>query len=159
MTTLSDSRQATRGESLEALPWRQLLAGAVVLALAVLGAFGPRLLSQASLAAFIERGACAELHAHCRVRGPIRAQLFPYPAIEAQDVTLALPDGRTEIRAAEARAELRALPLIAGRISVNHVDLERAEIDLVAPPATPSKGPGSRPSAASFDWACWVTGL
>jgi AsmA protein len=134
MTTLSDSRQATRGESLEALPWRQLLAGAVVLALAVLGAFGPRLLSQASLAAFIERGACAELHAHCRVRGPIRAQLFPYPAIEAQDVTLALPDGRTEIRAAEARAELRALPLIAGRISVNHVDLERAEIDLVAPP-------------------------
>lgn len=134
MTILSDSRQAARGESLEALPWRQLLGGTIVLVLAMLGMLGPRLFSQASLASFIERGACAELRAHCRVSGPIRAHLFPYPAIEAQDVTLALPDGRMEIHAAEARAELRALPLITGHISVNHLDLERAEIDLVAPP-------------------------
>jgi AsmA protein len=134
MTTLSDSGHGARGESLEALPWRQLLGGAIVLVLAMLGTLGPRLFSQASLTSFIERGACAELRAHCRVSGPIRAHLFPYPAIEAQDVTLALPDGRLEIHAAEARAELRALPLITGRISVNHLDLERAEIDLVAPP-------------------------
>ncbi len=134
MTIVSESRQVTRGKGLEALPWRQLLGATLVLVLAMLGAFAPRLFSQASLAAFIERGACAEIHAQCRVRGAIRAHLFPYPAIEARDVTVALPGGGAEIHAAEAYAQLRVLALLTGRFSLNHLDLEGARIDIVAPP-------------------------
>ncbi|MBW0005384.1 MAG: hypothetical protein JO216_18070 [Hyphomicrobiales bacterium] len=134
MSTLSDTRQVGRDEAREAMPWRQLLGGAIVVVVAVLGTLVPRFFSPASLASLIENGACAELHAQCRVNGPIRAHLFPYPAIEARDVAFVLPSLRMEIHAAEARAELRALPLIVGRISVNHLDLEKAEIDLVTPP-------------------------
>ena len=134
MTTVSESRQMTRGEGLEVWPWRQVLGGVIVLVLAMLGTLAPRLFTQASLAALIERSACAELRAQCRVSGPIHAHLFPYPTIEARDITLVLPGGRAEIHAAEANVELRALPLITGRLSVNHLDLERAEIDIVAPP-------------------------
>ncbi|MBV9114325.1 MAG: hypothetical protein JOY67_16035 [Hyphomicrobiales bacterium] len=133
MTTLSDSRQVRRAKSLEAAPWRQLVGGAFVLIVAVLGTMTPRLFSQATLASFIEKDACAELGAHCRVGGPVRAHLFPYPAIDVQEVTFSLDNGRMAIHAAHAMAELRALPLIAGRISVNHLDLEGAQIDILAP--------------------------
>ncbi|MBV9751825.1 MAG: AsmA family protein [Hyphomicrobiales bacterium] len=133
MTTISRSSQEARAENLEIAPWRQLAGGALVLIVATLGILAPRLFSQATLASFIEKGACAELGAECRVSGPIHAHLLPLPAIDAQEVTLSLPDGRVAIRAAHATAELRALPLIAGRISVNHLDLEGARIDLLAP--------------------------
>jgi AsmA protein len=135
MTTLSDSTQGPRTDlaTLTAVPWRPLLGGAIVLLVAALGIAGPRLISRSFLASFVENRLCAELGARCRVSGPIRAQLFPYPAIEAKEVSLSLADGQAAVRATHALAELRALPLIVGHVSVNHLDLDGAEIDIWAP--------------------------
>jgi AsmA protein len=136
MTTLSDSPQASRADlaRLEIAPWRQVVAGAIVLVVVAIAIIGPRLLSRSFLASLVENRLCVELGVECHVAGPIHARLLPYPAIDARGLRLALPDGQADIHAAHAVAELRALPLLTGRISVDHLDLAGAEIDIAAPP-------------------------
>jgi len=118
----------------DSVPWRSIGAVlAIILGLAA-AILVPRLAPRAALAALVESRVCPELGIACRVTGPIHARLFPYPAIEAKGLSLSLPDGKTTLSTARIVAELRALPLLIGRLRVNHIDLAGAEIDIAAPP-------------------------
>jgi AsmA protein len=117
-------------------PWLRPL---IILTLAVVVAgaahIWPRLASRTFLASVIERDVCPEIGVSCRVVGPVHLSLLPYPAIEAKGLIVSAGDGQAELTAALAIAELRALPLLVGRLSVNHLDLSGARIELTAPRA------------------------
>ncbi len=136
MTVVGHSAVASRPEAAggEALPWRPLATILTVIVIALTAFFGPRLIKRPLLASLIEERFCPGLRMECRVAGPIHLRLLPYPVIEAKALTVALHDGKIRLSAPRVVAELRALPLILGRISVNHLDLSQAVIDIAAPP-------------------------
>jgi AsmA protein len=136
MTALDDTRQAAPSDHLdrEPMPWRPLLIGAAAILLAAVALIGPRLVSRTTLASMIETRLCGGFGVECSLAGPIHVRLLPYPMIEAKGLTLTIPQAKATVRAARVEAELRALPLLLGRISVNHLDLAGAEIDIAAPP-------------------------
>ncbi|MFI5012398.1 MAG: AsmA family protein [Hyphomicrobiales bacterium] len=136
MTTLIDSTQGPRRELADfgSRPWPRIAVTAVLVLIITSAIIGPRLASRAALAAFVENRVCPELGVECRVTGPIHARLLPYPVMEAKGLRIALPDRKAAISAAGVTAELRALPLLIGRISVSHLDLAGAEIEVAAPP-------------------------
>jgi len=118
----------------EAMPWRPLLVILLVLLVGAVAIVGPRLVSPALLAALVQSRLCPELGIECRIDGPISARLLPFPAIEASAVHISVPQRKVVVSADRIFAELRALPLLAGRISVNHLELSHAVIGIAAPP-------------------------
>ncbi|MFI4997500.1 MAG: AsmA family protein [Hyphomicrobiales bacterium] len=135
MTTLSETRRepARALASLEAVPWQPIVTIVIAVLVAAVALVGPRLVSRSFLASLLEQRLCPGLDIECRVTGPIHVRLLPYPVIEAKALTLAAPGRKITISAAQAVAELRALPLLLGRLSVNHLDLVGAAIDVAAP--------------------------
>ena len=126
---------ATAGQlGREAMPWRPLLIGAAALVILSAAWYAPRLISRERLAAMIETGLCRDNGIECRLDGPLDVRLLPFPMIEASEVTLTHAQTKARIHAAHVGAELRALPLLIGRVSVNHLDLAGAKIDIQAPP-------------------------
>ena len=135
MTTLEPAARvaAPVAAPAEPFPWRPVTAILVALILLAGAYFGPLLVERPFLASLIEARLCPELHIECRVAGTIRLRVLPYPVIEAKSLTLSLPGRKLVLSADEAAAELRALPLLAGRVSVNHLSLTQARIEIAAP--------------------------
>ena len=79
-------------------------------------------------------------------------QLLPQPRIVASGITLARPGGSV-VRIQGARAGLRLLPLLLGRLELASLELNRpsAYIDL-GPSALPAASPPADPVAAYRDW-------
>ncbi len=136
MTTFGETARMPRRAIVgrEAMPWRPLVSLALLALLAAIGLIGPRLIGRPFLVSLIETRLCPELRIECRVAGPLHVRLLPYPVIEAEGVTLVAPERKLAASAVGVVAELRALPLLLGRISIDHLDLSRASIDIAAPP-------------------------
>jgi AsmA protein len=137
MTALDDATQGRRPASAaasEPMPWRPIVAVVTVILLAAAAFIGPTLFGRPFLASLIEGRLCAALRVECHVAGSIRARLLPFPMIEMDEVTLALPERKVTLSVPHVAAELRALPLLFGRLSVNHLDLSQATIEVAAPP-------------------------
>jgi hypothetical protein len=135
MTALGEMERASRPavSGQEAIPWRALISIAVIMILGAAAAIGPRLVSGPFLASFVEARLCPELRVECEVTGPIHVRLLPYPVIDARGVKLAAPERRLSVSADHVVAELRVLPLLFGRASVDHLALADAAIEIAAP--------------------------
>jgi AsmA protein len=137
MTALGEAERASRpaiARGAEPAPWRPIAIIAFAAFAVAAALIGPQLFERPFLASLIEGRVCKEARVECHVTGPISARLLPFPMIEIDELTLTFPDRKITVAAPHVAAELRALPLLFGRLSVNHLALSGAAIEIAAPP-------------------------
>lgn len=111
-----------------------LTALAVLLVLALTAALvGPLWVDWTAHRGAIEHRLSEALGARVTVAGPLKLRLLPSPRLEAERLAVAGRDSADPaLRAARARFELAAAPLIKGALRFVEARLDRPEIDLAA---------------------------
>ena len=108
---------------------RILLPAAVVLVIVAM-LFAPDLIESDPLKGHIERQIERETGLDARISGRANLALLPYPRIKAEGLSLHDGAGRRVARVAVLRGEIRALPLIGGRVDITAWTLSDAEIEV-----------------------------
>jgi uncharacterized protein involved in outer membrane biogenesis len=137
MTALNEAQPGIRAKARPGdREWfKPLITLAAVLVVAMAAHFGPRLVPRSLLASVIEKDVCPQNGIDCHVVGPVHLSLLPFPAIEAKGLMASAVAGQAGMSAARVVAGLRALPLLIGQLSVDHLDLTEARFEFTVPRA------------------------
>ncbi|QFR31640.1 AsmA family protein [Ancylobacter sp. TS-1] len=102
-----------------------------VAAVLAAGVLAPKLASEERLRGEIESMVEAKAGRKPVIEGPVTFTVLPWPAIDVQGVSVEEPRGRIAIGA--ARVVLDLLPLLAGTLSADHIELTDADVTLNDP--------------------------
>lgn len=95
------------------------------------GVLAPKLASEERLRGEIEALVEAKAGRKPAIAGPVSFSVLPWPSIEVQGVAIDEPRGRVDI--AGARVVLDLLPLLAGTLSADHIELTGTDVTLNEP--------------------------
>ncbi|CAA7626949.1 AsmA family protein [Magnetospirillum sp. UT-4] len=113
--------------------WAKITIGVAVAAVAAL-AVGPALIGAERWRGTVAARLSEATGRDVAIAGPMSLRLIPSPALSAEDIRIASPAGAEGPPLAEIgrlRVSVRLLPLLAGRVEVSALTLDRPRINLV----------------------------